>query len=516
MHLCKTIGPAVCLVALWAAPGLGVVEGEPQVSLSTDQSTYIPGDTFVLSVEIQQGTQHPIVDGWVWVDIPGGTRAYLRPDLMTFGTDPAPTREDFTVVDLAAPIVQMDVPDMLPPGVYTFSAAGADLGFDPFVDIHRVSNVASTAATLLLPPVCSELSRFAEVSTVSLERVFSNLSFDRPVALFQAPGDTERWFVVEQGGRVLVFADDPQVDQAEVFIDIRDRVDDGPSEAGLLGMAFHPDFAENHQVFLSYTRSGDPLVSYVSRFISPDGGKTLDPDSETPLLTLDQPFGNHNGGGIGFGPDGYLYIGFGDGGSGGDPDGNGQNTHTLLGAMLRIDVDSATPYAIPPDNPFAQGGGRGEIYAWGLRNPWRWSFDRSGGALWVGDVGQNQWEEIDRVERGGNYGWNIREGRHCFPSAPCDSTGLIDPVTEYSHAEGCSVTGGYVYRGMAIPALQGVYLYGDFCSGRLWGLACDAAGTPATRVLQDTGLLISSFAEGHDGEVYVLDYSGGGLYRVAP
>jgi len=349
--------------------------------------------------------------------------------------------------------------------------------------------------------------------TIALERAFPNLSFSRPVALLQAPGDFERWFVVEQGGRVLVFDNDPQASRASVFIDISDRVDDGPSEAGLLGMVFHPDFENNRQVFLSYTRTGNPLISHISRFSSPDDGKTLDPASETVILTLDQPFGNHNGGGIGFGPDDYLYIGFGDGGSGGDPQGNGQNTATLLGAILRIDVDQAPPYAIPPDNPFAQGGGRGEIYAWGFRNPWRWSFDRLTGELWVGDVGQNQWEEIDRVERGGNYGWNIREGAHCFNADSCDTTGLIDPVAEYSHSEGCSVTGGYVYRGAAIPNLQGLYLYGDFCSGRIWGLASGNAGA-VPRVFLDTGISIASFAEGLDGEVYVLDHSGGGLYRL--
>jgi glucose/arabinose dehydrogenase len=364
--------------------------------------------------------------------------------------------------------------------------------------------------------VCSELTQLPLPSAITLERVFPNLHFDRPVALLQAPGVNNRWWVVEQSGRVLAFANAPQVNQTVMFIDLSDRVDAGPAEAGLLGMAFHPDFANNHQVFLSYTRRGNPLVSYLSRFTSLDGGQTLDPGSETILLTLDQPFANHNGGGIAFGPDGYLYVGFGDGGSAGDPQGNGQNTTTLLGALLRIDVDRATPYAIPPDNPFAQGGGRGELYAWGFRNPWRWSFDRATGALWVGDVGQAQWEEIDRVERGGNYGWNLREGAHCFNAATCDSTGLSDPVTEYSHAEGCSVTGGYVYRGTTMPALQGVYLYGDFCSGRLWGLACDATGTPHAQVLQDTGIAISSFAEGDDGEVYVLDYRGGGLYRVGP
>jgi glucose/arabinose dehydrogenase len=271
----------------------------------------------------------------------------------------------------------------------------------------------------------------------------------------------------------------------------------------LLGVAFHPRFAENGFVYVSYTAPGAPLTSVVARFNSPDRGVTMDVNSETALLTLPQPFANHNGGHIVFGSDGMLYVGFGDGGSEGDPNGNGQDTNTLLGKILRLDVDNAAPYAIPGDNPFAGGGGRGEIWAFGLRNPWRFQFDRGTGALWAGDVGQNQFEEVDRITRGGNFGWNIREGAHCFSDPQCSTAGLIDPVAEYDHTEGCSITGGFVYRGSAIPSLSGSYVYGDFCSGRIWALANEQP-----QVIADTTLAISSFAEDSTGELLVIDMAG--------
>jgi glucose/arabinose dehydrogenase len=347
----------------------------------------------------------------------------------------------------------------------------------------------------------------APLPKVALQPVFQNIEFNFPLALLQAPGDPNRWFVVERAGKIKAVSDSLGTFISSIFIDISARVTT-TGEGGLLGAAFHPDFQRNGQVYLSYTRPGAPLTSYISRFTSPDEGQTLDPASEQPVLIVDQPFQNHNGGNIAFGPDGYLYIGLGDGGSGGDPLGNGQNTNTLLGALLRIDVDVSTPYGIPADNPFVLGGGRAEIFAWGFRNPWRWSFDRASGALWVGDVGQNDWEEIDRVERGGNYGWNIREGAHCFGSDTCDASGLIDPIVEYDHSQGCSVTGGYVYRGTAIPALVGVYIYGDFCSGRIWGLFSDEEGHPRAELLIDSDISITSFSENQAGELYVLGSEG--------
>ncbi|CAN5137400.1 hypothetical protein BH24PSE2_BH24PSE2_04560 [soil metagenome] len=364
---------------------------------------------------------------------------------------------------------------------------------------------------------CVAPERAATSLAVEVEAVFAGLPpFVEPVALLQAPDDDARWFVLERRGRVLVFDDDENVANASLFIDISSRVDAGPREAGLLGLAFHPDFESNGQVFLSYTGPGAPLVSRISRFTSTDGGGTLDADSEEVILALDQPFENHNGGHIAFGPDGFLYAGFGDGGSGGDPSGFAQDTSNWFGSLLRIDVDGAAPYAIPPDNPFAASPACGsdgcpEIYAWGFRNPWRWSFDTDTGQLWLGDVGQNRWEEIDSVERGGNYGWNIREGAHCFDAAMCESAGLIDPVAEYAHEDGISVTGGYVYRGASIAGLDGGFIYGDFGSGTIWAVL---DGDPVA--LAQTNLSISAFGQDSAGEVYVVDFSGGGLYRLAP
>lgn len=358
------------------------------------------------------------------------------------------------------------------------------------------------AIALLLSTACS-------AQPYSLLPVFTRLELERPLAMVEGAGG--RFYVVEQGGRIVTFSREDAAD-ASVFVDLSARVDDGPNEAGLLGMALHPQFHRNGLVFLSYTRSGQPLTSVIARYRSKDAGLSLEPDSEEIILTVDQPYGNHNGGQIAFGPDGYLYVGLGDGGSAGDPQGHGQNTATLLGSMLRLDV-AVTPYGIPPDNPFVQGGGRPEIYAFGLRNPWRWSFDRATGRLWAGDVGQNLWEEIDLIVRGGNYGWAVREGNHCYRRLRCPEEGLIAPVAEYSHVYGCSVTGGYVYRGAALPALRGSYLYGDYCSGRIWGLDAEAAGKSEPRQLIDSGLRISSFAEDQAGELYVIDH-GGAIYKL--
>lgn len=359
--------------------------------------------------------------------------------------------------------------------------------------------------------------------TIATDRVFDQLALQSPVLLSRAPGDASRWFVVEQAGLVRVFPDTPNVSNADVdvFIDIRPRVLSG-GEQGLLGMAFHPDFGNgNLEVFLSYTRSnGGQRESVLSRFRSIDGGLTLDATMEDIVLTIPQDFSNHNGGNIGFGPDGFLYAGFGDGGSSGDPNDRAQDTTNLLGTIIRIDVDGAAPYEIPAGNPFEanaanpciQGFGGGdcpEIYAWGFRNPWRWSFDRQTGELWAGDVGQNQWEEVDRVILGGNYGWDDREGAHCFePPSGC-LTNSIDPITEYSHSLGQSITGGYVYRGSAIPELQGSYVYADFVQGRLWAVPATSQQGTAGEQLLDTALRISSFAEDLDGELYLVDYDGG-------
>ena len=348
-----------------------------------------------------------------------------------------------------------------------------------------------------------------------------------PVAMLQAPGDASRWFVVEQRGIVRVFPNMPNVTNADVdvFADISARVIDG-GERGLLGMAFHPDFGNgNFDVYLSYTRNNGGLESAINRFRSIDNGLTLDTSMDDIILTIPQDFNNHNGGQITFGPDGFLYAGWGDGGSGGDPNDRAQDTTNLLGTMTRIDVDSAMPYAIPPDNPFSanaanpcpQGFGGNdcpEIFAHGFRNPWRWSFDAQTGELWVGDVGQNQWEEVDRVTNGANYGWRCREGAHDFnlTGAGCGGA-LTDPITEYNHSLGQSITGGYVYRGNAIPELQGFYVYADFVQGRIWAIpATSQQGTLGEEIL-DTVFSISSFAEDNDGELYVIDYNGA-VHRI--
>ena len=373
---------------------------------------------------------------------------------------------------------------------------------------HAFTGLAMALGVLFLPPAAV----VAQEVRVGLERAFPRLDFRRPILLLQAPADS-RMFVVEQAGRVLAFDDDPAVARAQVFVDIRARVEDGPNEAGLLGMAFHPGFAANRQVFLSYTRraAARRLMSVISRFTADISGGALNPGSEEVILTLDQPFGNHNGGNIAFGPDGYLYIGFGDGGSRGDPQGNGQNVNTLLGALLRIDVDGARPYAIPPGNPFAKGGGRPEIYPWGLRNPWRFSFDRASGDLWLADVGQNDIEEIDLIERGGNYGWNLREGTAIYRRA-ARTQGLIGPVGQYRHNFGCSITGGYIYDGGAIPGLGGAYVFGDFCSGRIWALFHALDGRPMIQIL-DSNISLSSFGQAHDGRLFALDL-GGAIFEL--
>jgi len=352
--------------------------------------------------------------------------------------------------------------------------------------------------------------------TITTEAVFTNLSFTQPVALIQAPGDSTRWFVVEKAGLIRVFANDQNTASASIFLDIRSLVN-ATGEGGLLGLAFHPNFPVTPEVFVSYTRSGAPLVSYVSRFLSTDSGQTLNAATEEVILTVDQPATNHNGGNVAFGPDDFLYVGFGDGGGGGDPDGNGQDTSTLMGAIVRLDVEGGSPYGIPAGNPFEANavctGGSGvddcpEIYAWGLRNPWRFSFDTVTSKLWAGDVGQGDWEEVDVITAGGNYGWNVREGAHCFnPATGCANT-FIEPVSEYDHGLGRSITGGLVYRGTTISELAGWYLFGDFTSGRLFGIPEDSVAGIVPEIFAETGLQIVSFGQDTDGEIYVLSFVG--------
>ena len=350
---------------------------------------------------------------------------------------------------------------------------------------------------------------------LKLERIFPSLTFERPVFLTHSGDDSKLLYVVEQDG-VIHRIDPASPKQAEVFLDIRSRVSRGGNEEGLLGLAFSPTFPDNGRFYVYYS-AAKPRRSVLSRFKTGADGLG-DAQSEEVLLEVKQPFPNHNGGMITFGPDGMLYIGLGDGGSAGDPFGNGQNPGTLLGTILRIDTDQpadGAPYAIPADNPFVgESGARGEVWAFGLRNPWRFSFDTATGDLWVGDVGQNAREEVDIVYPGVNYGWNVMEGSQCFRAASCDDGKLQPPVAEYDHSLGCSITGGYVYRGQRVRELEGAYLYADFCSGRIWGLRHDGAAVTAQGELVKASFQISSFGEDTDGEVYVVGFDGG-IYRLA-
>jgi glucose/arabinose dehydrogenase len=334
--------------------------------------------------------------------------------------------------------------------------------------------------------------------------------FRRPLALTHA--NDERIFVVEQEGVIWILKNGERL--TEPFLDLRQRVNDRSSEQGLLGLAFHPDYISNGYFFVNYTGSnGETRISQFSRSEDPN---RADVNTEKLLLTIDQPYGNHNGGSIIFGPDGNLYIGTGDGGSGGDPLGNGQNLETLLGKILRLDIDTAQPYAIPTDNPFVQGGGLPETWAYGLRNPWRITFDTVSGDLYIADVGQNQWEEINYQPAssfgGENYGWNLREGAHTYTDGEAD---WEDPVAEYSHDIGCSVTGGEVVRDPRMPAWAGLYLYGDYCSGRIWGLLRAEDGAWQSQLLYESNFTISAFGQDSEGRIYLVDYHGG-IYRLDP
>ena len=339
--------------------------------------------------------------------------------------------------------------------------------------------------------------------------------YESPVDIQFAPDGSGRMFIVEQPGRIRVA--ESIGGGGAPFLDITDRVNSRGNEQGLLGLAFHPRYAENGLFFVNYTDYQSHNV--IARFrVAADSG-TADAASETILLSIDDPFGNHNGGVLTFGPDGHLYAGLGDGGSANDPFGNGQNPDSLLGKILRLDVDSAEPYVIPIDNPFGRGGGRGEIWAYGLRNPWRMSFDPATGDLYIADVGQGVWEEINHMPAnapgGANFGWNYREGAHAFREDQPAGLTLIDPVTEYSHSEGgCSVTGGYVYRGARYPWLDGVYLFADYCTGLTWSAARNTSGAWEMTERMRVNFQTSSFGQDRAGELYLVGHNDGTIYRL--
>jgi glucose/arabinose dehydrogenase len=357
--------------------------------------------------------------------------------------------------------------------------------------------------------------------SIRLEPVVTNLN--SPLAVVSARDGSGRLFVVEQPGRIRIVRDGAMVDQP--FLNIIPRVASG-GERGLLGLAFAPGYPADPRFFVDYTdTSGNTVISsFTVPVATPD---QADPDSERVLLQVDQPFPNHNGGALAFGPDGDLYVGMGDGGSGGDPLGNGQSLTTLLGKVLRIrpgGPDATGPaYTIPPDNPFANdAAARPEIFAWGLRNPWRLSFDRGTGDLWIGDVGQGSWEEVDRWPAGAgwtsgpNFGWNVMEGRHCYSPKDCTRTGLVEPIAEYDHGQGCAIVGGYVGRNPDEPAIYGGYVFGDDCSGNIWILDAAAPGPQQPVLLVGSGHMISSFGEDEAGRLYLTDLSSGELLRIVP
>src|SRR5215510_113311 len=366
--------------------------------------------------------------------------------------------------------------------------------------------ITARAITLLLPVFilvpCARVH--SQASTIALEPVLSGLS--SPLYVTSARDRSNRLFIVEQGGRIKVL--EPGSSAPSVFLDITFRVLAG-GERGLLGLAFHPKFSTNRRFFVDYTRSPDG-ATVIAEYHASLAGNVAE-TSETVLLVIPQPFANHNGGMIEFGPDGYLYIGMGDGGSANDPGNRAQDINELLGKILRIDVDHSdgiNSYSSPSDNPFAGPvPGRDEIFALGLRNPWRFSFDRATGQLYVGDVGQGAWEEVDIVTLGGNYGWRITEGNHCnqaINGGLCSTIGLIMPILEYGHTGGrCSIIGGYVYRGSKATLPIGTYVYGDYCSGEIFGLIGGSQ-----RLLLDTNLNISSFGEDEAGEIYVVGLGG--------
>ncbi len=398
---------------------------------------------------------------------------------------------------------------------------GDDSANNRQLKIGELFALAASAVTDMSP----SLKLQETASDVEVERAFPKLKFDRPLLLTHAGDGSNRLFVVSQWGTIFTFANDDGVAEPKVFLDLRPKTvfQEKEFEKGMIGLAFHPRYRENGEFFVCYTPTGTPKPNTVviSRFhVSKDHPDQADPKSEEELLRIEHPFWNHKGGTLVFGPDGYLYIAVGDGGLANDPYGNGQNLKTMLAKILRIDVDhkdAGKQYAVPKDNPFAGQGGKalGEIWAYGMRNPWRIAFDRQTGTLWCGDVGQDLWEEIDLIVKGGNYGWNVREGLHKFGANGADARpDLVDPIWEYHHETGRSITGGHVYRGKKLPQLAGCYLYADFVTGKLWALKYDEQkkAVLANYTIGGNIMPIMSFGEDEQGEAYYTTDTGQ-IYR---
>lgn len=384
------------------------------------------------------------------------------------------------------------------------SPSGTVAPASPAPDQTSQAAPSATETTMPVPTTPFDAGQI----TLSVEQIAGD--FEQPLFVTHAGDGSGRMFVVEKGGVIRLI-------DGQVFLDISDRVGSDGYEQGLLGLAFHPQFAQNGLFFVNYTdRNGNTVVSRFGLMLNEPIG---DPNSEQVVLRQDQPAANHNGGMLAFGPDQMLYIGLGDGGGANDQFNTGQNRQSWLGTLLRLDVSRSEPYVSPPDNPYVGDPGiRSEIWAWGLRNPWRFSFDRATGDLYIADVGQNQLEEINMQPAdstgGENYGWSIMEGTQCFRATTCDRTGLVEPIAEYDHSFGCSVTGGYVYRGAQYPALQGAYVFGDYCSGRIWTAARGENDAWVTTEMLQIEAQISSFGEDEAGELYLTDLAGGAVYQV--
>lgn len=380
---------------------------------------------------------------------------------------------------------------------------------------RRFIAVVLVVASILITTITGAFVFYRNQGNVNyvLKEAFPALIFDHPVGVYYAGDGSHRLFVVEQSGIIYSFINESNATNKQVFLDLRSKVISG-GELGLLGVAFHPNFKDNGYFYIDYT-ADSPLRTVISRFsINTLNKSTTNTSSELVLLEIAQPYVNHNGGQLAFGPDGFLYVGMGDGGSEGDPLGNGQNKSTLLGKILRIDVNGkngSLNYGIPLNNPFMGNsqGYREEIYAFGLRNPWRFSFDISTSTLWCGDVGQDAWEEIDIIESGGNYGWNIMEGKHCYsPATGCDQSALLEPVWEYGHDVGECIIGGVIYRGTALPQLVGDYIYGDYITGKIWSLNLHGTTVENSTLIVNSLLNLTSINADAAGEILIVAFDG--------
>ena len=430
------------------------------------------------------------------------------------GGDPTPTPGETSQDPTPTPAPNAPTS---PPGTATEAPAGevtatpAPATGEPTATVTPVPPPPAATPTPTPAPAPVPLDQLS----IGLELVTGGL--DAPDGIANAGDGSNRIFVLEQPGRIRVVAADGTLIEAP-FLDITDRVGSSSTEQGLLGLAFHPDYANNGRFFVNYTNLDGHTV--ISEFAVTGEPNIADPASETLIIFVEQPAGNHNGGHLAFGPDGYLWIGLGDGGGAGDRFQNAQNPGTLLGSMLRIDVDSADPYGVPAGNPFIDDpNARNEVWAIGLRNPWRYTFDRQTGDLYIADVGQGQREEISFAAAdssgGENYGWPIIEGTVCYETDPCSADGLVQPIAEYDHSGGnCAVTGGYVYRGTHSPGLWGTYVYADYCSGNFWGLRVTDAGVESQLFFQRSGALFASFGEDEQGEIYVVSQDTDSLYRI--